>query len=144
MREKSHLAGEAVLRNMKKVTKLHKKEVSEARFMVLNRPDIISILIETGFISNPSEAKKLAQTQHQRKLAKAIADGIGEYMRANPPPSTFLAARRTELRYTISPGDTLSEIANRYGVSALALKKRNKLLSDRIRVGQTIYIPRGA
>ena len=65
-------------------------------------------------------------------------------MRANPPPSTFLAARRTELRYTISPGDTLSEIADRYGVSAAALKRRNKLASDRIRVGQTIYIPRGA
>ena len=136
--------GEAVLRNMSKVTKLHKKKVEQAGFLVLKSPDMSSILVETGFISNPSEAKKLAQTQHQIKLAKAIADGIGEYMRANPPPSTFLAARRTELRYTISPGDTLSEIADRYGVSAAALKRRNKLASDRIRVGQTIYIPRGA
>ena len=144
VREHSRLAGEAVLRNMQKVTNLHKKEVTEARFRVLNRPDIISILVETGFISNPSEAKKLAQTQHQIKLAKAIADGIGEYMRANPPPSTFLAARRTELRYTVSPGDTLSEIADRHGVPAAALKRRNKLSSDRIRVGQTIFIPRGA
>ena len=136
--------GEAVLRNMSKVTKLHKKKVEQAGFLVLKSPDMSSILVETGFISNPSEAKKLAQTQHQIKLAKAIADGIGEYMRANPPPSTFLAARRTELRYTISPGDTLSEIADRYGVSAAALKRRNKLSSDRIRVGQTIFIPRGA
>jgi N-acetylmuramoyl-L-alanine amidase len=144
VREESRLAGEAVLRNMQKVTKLHKKEVSEARFMVLNRPDIISILVETGFISNPLEARRLSQSNHQLKLAKAIADGIGEYMRANPPPLTFLAARRSELRYTISSGDTLSEIAGRYGVSAAALKRRNKLSSDRIRVGQTIYIPRGA
>jgi N-acetylmuramoyl-L-alanine amidase len=136
--------GEAVLRNMAKVTKLHKKKVEQAGFLVLKSPDMSSILVETGFISNPSEAKKLAQTKHQINLAKAIADGIGEYMRANPPPSTLIAARRAELRYTISPGDTLSEIANRYGVSAAVLKRRNKLSSDRIRVGQTIYIPRGA
>lgn len=136
--------GEAVLRNMARVTKLHKKKVEQAGFLVLKSPDMSSILVETGFISNPSEAKKLAQTNHQNKLAKAIADGVGEYMRANPPPSTLLSARRTELRYTISSGDTLSEIADRYGVSLAALRRRNKLSGDRIRVGQKIYIPRGA
>ena len=102
-----------------------------------------SILVETGFISNPGEARKLAQASHQLKLAKAIANGVEEFMRSNPPPASWLAQRREEIRYTIGRGDTISEIAERYGVTSSALKKRNRLSSDRILVGQTIVIPRG-
>lgn len=142
-RSQSIQVGEAVLRNMGGVTKLHKKQVEQAAFLVLKSPDMPSILVETGFISNPGEAKKLAQASHQLKLSKAITAGITEFMRANPPPATWIAERREEIRYTIGRGDTISEIAVRYGVSASALKKRNRLSSDRIRVGQTIYIPRG-
>ena len=142
-RSQSIQVGEAVLRNIGKVTKLHKKQLEQAAFLVLKSPDMPSILVETGFISNPGEAKKLAQASHQLKLSKAITAGITEFMRANPPPATWLADRREEIRYTIGRGDTISEIAARYGVSSSALKKRNRLSSDRIRVGQTIYIPRG-
>ena len=142
-RSQSIQVGEAVLRNMGRVTKLHKKQVEQAAFLVLKSPDMPSILVETGFISNPGEAKKLAQASHQLKLSKAITAGITEFMRANPPPATWIAERREEIRYTIGRGDTISEIAVRYGVSTSALKKRNRLSSDRIRVGQTIYIPRG-
>ncbi len=142
-RSQSIQVGEAVLRNMGSVTKLHKKQVEQAAFLVLKSPDMPSILVETGFISNPGEAKKLAQASHQLKLSKAITAGITEFMRANPPPATWIAERREEIRYTIGRGDTISEIAVRYGVSTSALKKRNRLSSDRIRVGQTIYIPRG-
>ena len=124
-------------------TKLHKKQVEQAAFLVLKSPDMPSILVETGFISNPGEARKLSQASHQLKLAKAIAGGVQEFMRANPPPATWLSERREEIRYTIGRGDTISEIAVRYGVTSSALKKRNRLSSDRIRVGQTIYIPRG-
>lgn len=142
-RSQSIQVGEAVLRNMGKVTKLHKKQVEQAAFLVLKSPDMPSILVETGFISNPGEAKKLAQASHQLKLSKAITAGVTEFMRANPPPTTWLAERREEIRYTIGRGDTISEIAAKYGVSSSALKQRNRLSSDRIRVGQTIYIPRG-
>lgn len=142
-RSQSIQVGDAVLRNMGKVTKLHKKQVEQAAFLVLKSPDMPSILVETGFISNPGEARKLSQASHQLKLAKAIAGGVQEFMRANPPPATWLAERREEIRYTIGRGDTISEIAVRYGVTSAALKKRNRLASDRIRVGQTIYIPRG-
>ena len=62
-------------------------------------------------------------------------------MRANPPPGTALAARRQELQHTIARGDTLSEIAARYGVSANALKRRNAIRGDKIRIGQTLFIP---
>ena len=142
-RSQSIQVGKAVLRNMGKVTKLHKKQVEQAAFLVLKSPDMPSILVETGFISNPGEAKKLAQASHQLKLSKAITAGVTEFMRANPPPTTWLAERREEIQYTIGRGDTISEIAAKYGVSSSALKQRNRLSSDRIRVGQTIYIPRG-
>ena len=142
-RNQSIQVGEAVLRNMGQVTKLHKKRVEQAAFLVLKSPDMPSILVETGFISNPGEARNLAKASHQLMLAKAIADGVEEFMRSNPPPATWLAQRREEIRYTIGRGDTISEIAQRYGVTSAALKKRNRLSSDSIRVGQTIVIPRG-
>lgn len=134
-------AGQAVLDQMGKITRLHKKRVEQAAFLVLKSPDMPSILVETGFISNPQEAKRLSQKEHQNKIARAIADGIDQYMRANPPPGTALAARRQELRHTIARGDTLSEIAARYGVSANALKRRNAIRGDKIRVGQVLFIP---
>jgi N-acetylmuramoyl-L-alanine amidase len=142
-RNQSIQVGEAVLRNMGQVTKLHKKRVEQAAFLVLKSPDMPSILVESGFISNPGEARNLAKASHQLKLAKAIANGVEEFMRSNPPPATWLAQRREEIRYTIGRGDTISEIAQRYGVTSAALKKRNRLSSDSIRVGQTIVIPRG-
>ena len=142
-RSQSIRVGEAVLRNMGEVTKLHKKQVEQAAFLVLKSPDMPSILVETGFISNPGEARKLSQASHQQKLAKAITAGIAEFMRANPPPATLLAERREEIRYTVSRGDTISEIAARYGVSTTQLKRRNRLTGDTIRVGQKITIPGG-
>lgn len=142
-RNQSIQVGEAVLRNMGQVTKLHKNRVEQAAFLVLKSPDMPSILVESGFISNPVEARNLAKASHQSKLAKAIANGVEEFMRSNPPPATWLAQRRDEIRYTIGRGDTISEIAQRYGVTSAALKKRNRLSSDTIRAGQTIVIPRG-
>lgn len=133
--------GQSVLNQMGKMTKLHKKQVEQAAFIVLKSPDMPSILVETGFISNPQEARRLSQRDHQTKLAKAIASGIDQFMRANPPPGTAIAARRQELRHTIARGDTLSEIAARYGVTANALKRRNAIRGDKIRVGQTLFIP---
>lgn len=142
-RSQSIRVGESVLQNLGGVTKLHKKQVEQAAFLVLKSPDMPSILVETGFISNPAEARKLSQASHQQKLAKAIAAGIEEFMRANPPPATLLAQRREEILYVVSRGDTISEIAARYGVSTAQLKRRNRLTGDTIRVGQKITIPRG-
>ena len=133
--------GQSVLNEMGKMTKLHKKQVEQAAFIVLKSPDMPSILVETGFISNPQEARRLSQREHQTKLANAIANGIDQFMRANPPPGTAIAARRQELRHTIARGDTLSEIAARYGVTANALKRRNAIRGDKIRIGQTLFIP---
>ena len=143
-RSQSISAGEAVLANLGRVTKLHKKRVEQAAFIVLKSPDVPSILVETGFISNPDEARRLSQAEHQNNVARAIATGIEQYMRNNPPPGTLLAAderNRPEMRYTIVRGDTLSTIAMRYGISSQLLKAKNGLRNDKIRVGQVLVIP---
>ena len=142
-RSQSIDAGKSVLANLGKVTKLHKQRVEQAAFVVLKSPDMPSILVETGFISNPKEARRLSQAEHQSKVARAIARGITQFMSENPPPNSLLANIQGELKYTIVRGDTLSAIALRYGVSSKLLRSRNKLSGDKIRVGQTIVIPTG-
>ncbi|MFG1489882.1 N-acetylmuramoyl-L-alanine amidase, partial [Oceanospirillum sp. HFRX-1_2] len=68
--------GQSVLRSMGTVNKLHKRDVEQAAFLVLKSPDIPSILIETGFISNPREAKNLQSSSYQWKMARSIVKGI--------------------------------------------------------------------
>ena len=120
--------------------------MQQAGFLVLKSPDMPSILVETGFISNPDEARRLSQKDHQENLARAIASGIEQFMRENPPPGTLLAAnapRGEDWRYTIVRGDTLSTIAERYGISSRLLRTHNGLANDTIRVGQVLVIPGG-
>ena len=138
--------GEAVLGALGSVAKLHKNRVEQAGFAVLKAPDVPSILIETGFISNPDEARRLANPSYQRRIAGAIAEGIQGYLLRNPPPDTLLASLNETgvLRYVIKRGDTLSEIAVRNRVSMRSLRALNRLAGDRIRVGQVLLIPFGS
>src|SRR5690606_22607292 len=135
--------GAHVLEELEKVGSMHRRTVQQAGFLVLKSPDVPSILIETAFISNPDEEKKLQSEAHRRKLANAILAGIRQYFYTYPPPDTKLAMslREGQLRYVISRGDTLSEIAQRYNVSMSMLKATNNLSSDTLRVGQTLNIP---
>ncbi len=77
--------GKAVLGYVGKVNRLHKKHVEQAGFAVLKSPDIPSILVETAFISNPEEERKLNSSKHQSKLADSILAGVKKYFAANPP-----------------------------------------------------------
>lgn len=137
--------GEQVLKRIGGMTRLHKKSVEQAGFVVLKSPDIPSILVETGFISNPSEARRLADSAYQRKIAGEIFAGIRSYFYRKPPPGTWVAANRDAGEgevYVIGRGDTLSDIAARHGVSVEAIKRHNEMTSSVIRVGQRIKIPR--
>ena len=80
-----------------KVAKLHKKRVEQAGFAVLKSPDIPSILVETGFISNPSESRLLASNAYQKKMARAIHAGIREWFLAHPPSGTLIAWQKQQL-----------------------------------------------
>lgn len=77
--------GHAVLGNLGKVGKLHKQHVEQAGFAVLKAPDIPSILVETGFISNPEEESSLKDESYQDQLAAALLLGISRYFARNPP-----------------------------------------------------------
>jgi N-acetylmuramoyl-L-alanine amidase len=137
--------GTKVIRAMGGVSKLHSKKVEQANFSVLRSPDIPSILVETGFISNPAEAKRLNTKSFQRKMAKAIFDGVSLHFATYPPPDTYLAwqkrNRLKSLEYTIARGDTLSGIAQRFQVSIASIRQKNDLASNFIQVGQTLIIP---
>lgn len=129
-----------VLFGLKQLGKTHKKHVQSAGFAVLKSPDIPSILVETAYISNPDEEKKLKDARYQTKIAKALLSGLKGYFRDYAPEGTLLASV-TPRKHIITRGDTLSGIAQRYRVSMNTLRDSNRLKSDTIRVGQVLNIP---
>jgi N-acetylmuramoyl-L-alanine amidase len=140
--------GQKVLSNIGRVTPLHKQRVEQAGFMVLKSPDIPSILVETGFISNANEANKLATASHQQALARSISSGVRQFFQQNPPPGTYIAWLRDSGKiaqgprdHRVSPGETLAMLAVRYQVSAATLRSANNLKTDELKVGQTLTIP---
>jgi len=137
--EESNDVAKYMITGLKGVNHMHKRHVEEARFRVLTAPDIPSVLIETAFISNPKEERKLRSKKHQRKLAKAILKGTVKYFKSNPPPGTLLALKDRE--HKISSGETLSGIAERYQVSMVDIRTVNGLKNDRLRIGQVLRIP---
>ncbi len=84
--------GKAVLGYVGNINVLHKKHVEQAAFAVLKSPDIPSILIETAFISNPAEERKLNNSRYQSKLAGSILAGVKKYFKANPPLARTVAS----------------------------------------------------
>jgi len=140
--------GQKVLSNMGRITPLHKRRVEQAGFMVLKSPDIPSILVETGFISNPSEARKLQTRSHQQALARSIHSGVKQFFHENPPPGTYVAWLRDAGKIAAGPrehvvrsGESLALLAQRYQVSLASLRSANGLKSDTIKIGQTLSIP---
>ncbi|PXB82735.1 N-acetylmuramoyl-L-alanine amidase, partial [Pseudomonas aeruginosa] len=73
-------------------TALHQKRVEQAGFAVLKSPDIPSILVETGFISNRGDCRRLMDERHRQRLAEAIFAGVQSYFRQRPPAGSYLAA----------------------------------------------------
>ncbi|WP_189445519.1 N-acetylmuramoyl-L-alanine amidase [Salinicola rhizosphaerae] len=139
--------GSQVIDQLGRVNKLHKSSVEQAAFVVLKSPDIPSLLVETGFISNPREERALKSSSHQAELAQAIYAGIVAHFRQHPPPSSLLAWQRDQGRggagdeYRVQPGDTLSQVAASHSISMKALKQANGMDTDILRVGQVLTIP---
>ena len=134
--------------NVNKFAKMHKSRVESAGFMVLKSPDIPSILVETGFISNPEEARLLKTSAYQQKMARAIYEGIKSHFWNKPPAYTYVAYEKnggdkqsTQREYQVVSGDTLSVIASRHGVALNVLRQTNDIKGDKIRIGQVLRIP---
>jgi N-acetylmuramoyl-L-alanine amidase len=126
-----------MLGELQRLGKTHKSTIQQAGFVVLKSPDIPSVLVETAFISNPTEERKLRDSRHQEALATAMLHGINRYFANHPPPGTRLAERE----HIIQRGDTLGVIAQQYEVSMTSLRDYNELKSDVLHVGQTLRIP---
>ncbi|GAA3549542.1 N-acetylmuramoyl-L-alanine amidase [Zobellella aerophila] len=146
-RADSYAISEHILAAMGKVVRLHKRKPEHASLAVLKSPDIPSLLIEAGFISNPQEESLLLSADHQQKVAQAVFNGIKSYYRENPSSRTMVAsqdvgqAALSARKHTVKTGESLSVIAQRYGVSVGLLKGHNRLQSDVVRVGQVLDIP---
>ena len=133
-------AGNVLLKHFKKSRKikLHKHKLEHAGFAVLKSPNIPSILVETAFISNPSEERKLRTKKYQKALAKTMLSGIHSYFSRNAPPGSWLASNR----HVTTKGETLTLIADQYNVTLSSLLKSNKLpLNATLKAGQILKIP---
>jgi N-acetylmuramoyl-L-alanine amidase len=174
--------GSKVLSSISAIAPLHAKHVEQAGFMVLKSPDVPSILVETGFISNTGEAKKLASPEYRERMAQAIFKGVRQYFAQHPiaqvqspvaccsptasrsdatvksggvkkvtdknsaqktaPVATKSQGSKGEVRkHLVVRGDTLTDIALRYGVSSRAIKAANNMKTDNVKLGQTLKIP---
>ncbi|MEZ7188971.1 N-acetylmuramoyl-L-alanine amidase [Pseudoalteromonas lipolytica] len=134
---------EEVVSELRKVAKMHKKRPQAASLAVLKSPDIPSILVETGFISNPREERMLKTAQHQERLAKAIFTSIKNYYMKNPPDDSLFAKLKSQFptKHKVRPGESLSILASRYNTSVSKLKTANNLKSNTLFIGQELDIP---
>lgn len=129
-----------ILKELGKVTKLHKQTPQNASLAVLSAIDIPSVLVEAGFITNPQEEKLLQKHSYQEKIAKAIYRGIRRYAESTAPDGTLLAAKKNGVKHTVSYGESLSVIAQKYGVSIRDIMRNNDLSSEVVQVDQELVI----
>jgi N-acetylmuramoyl-L-alanine amidase len=162
----SETVAQNVLNALSALGPTHRGYVERANFVVLRSPDVPSILVETAFISNPTEERKLRDAAHQQQLANAIMSGVKGYFLSNPPQGTWFAmeaARRkgvvvdaktdavasadepadNDVRdmHRVADGETLRSIAKQYGVSVDTLKTANGINSNSVRTGTMLVIP---
>jgi N-acetylmuramoyl-L-alanine amidase len=195
MQASESIAGN-VLKALGRLGPTHRGYVERANFVVLRSPDVPSILVETAFITNPSEEKRLRDEDHRRQLATAVLGGVRNYFESMPPPGTWFAAQAARRNGTVvasarpdrndgdddsaapakpaaakviaraetpaparkssgraddnvrdvhrvNRGETLTGIAQQYGVSVGALKLANKMTDNNVRIGTIMVIPSG-
>jgi len=153
-----------VIQQLQGVSPLHKRRPEHASLGVLRSPDIPSLLVETGFISNSSEERLLGSSAYQDKIAASIYRGLRNYFLAHPLQSAPKAENRplesaeavnvqpnvasgttqytgSTTRHVVKRGETLSGIAAHYGVSMSTLRSLNRLKKDVVWVGQRLKVP---
>jgi len=139
-------AGDDILQEISKITKVRKNKVQQAPFLVLKSPDVPSLLVETAFISNPYDEKNLGSRNYRERLARAIFTGVQEYFHSHPPAGTRMAQvqqnrKPGRLEHLIRRGDTLSGIADQYRVPVRRIRSVNNIDGDNIVVGKVLTIP---
>ncbi|MHC1479550.1 N-acetylmuramoyl-L-alanine amidase family protein [Frateuria aurantia] len=157
-----------VLKALRRLGPTHRGYVERANFVVLRSPDVPSLLVETAFISNPGEERKLRDPAHQQALAQAIMGGVRDYFMRTPPPGTWFAARRGEspkakpvrvatmapdpvparaadagIRelHRVEHGESLNSIARDYRTTPESLRAINHLQGGVLQAGAVLAIP---
>ena len=102
-------AADSVLASLRRVGSVHGSRVKHAGFMVLKSPDIPSMLVETAFISNVTDERRLRDSAHQQRIARAIHAGVRDYFYEKPPPGTKIAALAAARRGGGTGTQTLAE-----------------------------------
>ncbi|WP_319381656.1 N-acetylmuramoyl-L-alanine amidase [Thiomicrorhabdus sp.] len=129
-----------VLEEMGKKVHMHKASVQSANFAVLKSIDMPSLLIETAFISNPEEAKKLANQNFQIKMASSIAGGLNRFVQTRVRKPSW--GETLFVHYRVKEGDTLSSIAANHNLSVKKLREANRSINPRrLYVGTRLLIP---
>lgn len=152
-RSEGNLLAQEILHQLSVFTHVRKSQPIKASLAVLKAPDIPSLLIETGYLSNRYEEIQLNQPNYQKQIAYRIYLGIKSYYEKYPAQklrSRQESYARTKnmtkngassRSVTVKRGESLGLIAKRYGTSVSAIKKVNSLKSDTVHVGQVIYLP---
>ena len=148
-RSEGNLLAKEILRSLGSFTHLRKSQPISASLAVLKSPDIPSLLIETGYLSNRYEEIQLNQPNYQKQIAYHIYLGIKSYYEKYPAQkikSRQESYARTKKMggkrsITVKKGESLSIIANRYGTTVSEIKKLNSLKKDTLSVGQVLYLP---
>ena len=149
--------GSIVLRHFSQIASLNRATPRHASLGVLRSPDIPSILVETGFLSNSEEELKLSTSAYRKQIAKAIYNGLVEYRRKNfrnepkivtadknektSEKSTALDVKDGGIRHKVKVGDSLSQLAEKYQVSSNDIVALNQLKRKELLVGETLKIP---
>jgi N-acetylmuramoyl-L-alanine amidase len=137
--------GDDILSELQRVGPVHMRQVAQAGFAVLKSPDIPSVLVETAFISNPAEEKKLRSITFQRQLASGMFRGIKQFLARKPvtPLSIVEAKHNVEpaREHIVRKGETLASIARHYHVHVDALRFLNNLRDQEIPIGIKLLIP---
>lgn len=135
-----------IIQSMASVGTVHKPRVMQAPFMVLKSPDVPSVLVETAFISNPTEEQRLNDPVWRERLARSILGGVRNYFYRNPPEGSLIAALAGPkappvVEHRVQRGESLSALASRYGTSVERIRSANGLQGDRLAAGRLLRIP---
>ena len=157
--------GNSILRRFARVTSLSRSTPQHASLGVLRSPDIPSVLVETGFLSNMEEEQKLNTIAYRRRIAYMIYEGLVAYRNGNlkaiaVPPSDEQESKSTKsndknneksdrtsdvkdsgIRHKVKPGESIGSLANKYDVKVSEIIELNKLKRKELWLNETIKIP---
>ena len=145
--------GRNILRRFAKVTTLSRSTPQHASLGVLRSPDIPSVLVETGFLSNAEEEQKLNSPAYRRRIAYMIYEGLVAYRNGNlksvvtveqenaDKDANKLSVKDSLIRHKVKNGESLGSLANKYDVKIADIIALNKLKRKELWIGETIKIP---